>query len=209
MRVPQPWPPEWNVGAHAELLAASPDRVVVVERVVADGVDPATQAAGAVVIGPRDRARQHDRLESELTDGVVELGDRFFGRVRRNRGDRLESVAVAGVHLGVVAVDRMRKSTSQLGVRHRRHQPIRRVHHREVDAELVEAPVHQVGQHDGRPVEGVSRRQPPDPRGEHAELRRFAGDGTATRPAAECVMLVESPGDVLAGILHDEVPDER
>ena len=106
---------------HAELLAAPPDRVVVVERVVTEGVDPPARAAGAVVIGARDRAPQHDGLEPELTDGVVELGDRLLGRVGRYRGDRLESVAKAGVDLGVVAVQRVRQRAPQLGVRHRRH----------------------------------------------------------------------------------------
>ena len=195
-------------GCHAEFLAAPPDRVVVVERVVTEGVEPAPGAAAAVVRAGDD-THEHDGLESEFDDGMVEFGDGFLGRVDRDGGDRLETIAVAGVHLGVIAVQRTRQRHAQLVVRHAGHEAIGGVDHREVDADLVESPVHQVGQHDRGPVEGVLRRQPPDPGGEHAELaplrrRRYGRSrGRRVRHA------VEHPGDVLAGVFHDEVPHQR
>src|SRR5882724_5950903 len=50
--------------------SAAPNRVVVVDRVVTDGVDPATGPTVAFV-GARDDAPEHHRLEPEVADRVI------------------------------------------------------------------------------------------------------------------------------------------
>ena len=111
------------------------------------------------------KAVEHHRLESELPGGEVDLGDRLLGGVHRYERGRLESVPESGEEVGEVAVG---------GPAHRAPQCIvadleepqgpRRVDQHEVDAQLAEALIHQLGQIGGGAVEGIRHRISP-PRG--------------------------------------------
>ena len=138
---------------HAELDAARPQRVVVVEAVVAERVDPRRRRA----VGSnraRHRPAHHHRLEPEGADGVVELGHRLVRAERRDHGDGLEPVAVLGEDSGVVRVQRACRRLAQLVVRVAQHrEPRGRVEQREVEADLFQTLVEQLRQHHGHAIE--------------------------------------------------------
>ena len=97
----------------------------------------------------------HDhRLEAEHADGVVELGDRLVRGERRDDGDGLETVTVVGEHSGVVRVQGAGRRLAKLVVGVAEHGQARgRVEEREVEADLLEASVEQLGQHHGHAVD--------------------------------------------------------
>ena len=121
-------------------------------------------------------------MNPELAGGEVDLGDRLIGRVHRDERRRLESVPEPGEEVGEVAVG---------GAAHRPPQRIvadfeepqgpRRVDQHEVDAQLAEALVHQLGQVGGGAVEGVRHRIAPPRR--HGEP--VVDDGRIGPPVGE------------------------
>jgi hypothetical protein len=93
---------------------------------------------------------------------VVDLGQRLVGVGHGDHRHRLQPVAQAGEDLGGVAVERPGEDLAHLRAGGRAgEEPVRGVEHGDVDADLVEAPVQEVGHHARRPVEGVARRHRP------------------------------------------------
>ena len=138
---------------------------------MADGVDPAGRP---VLLQPRqpagDDPGQHDGLEAELPDGVLELVDGLLGREGRDARHRFEAIAEVGVDLGVVAVEGPGHGPAQLVVGEGGdRQAVGRVQQGEVDAELIEAVVQEIGEHGRRPVERVLGGDAPPGRAGHAE----------------------------------------
>ncbi|MGR6999032.1 hypothetical protein ACU686_14285 [Yinghuangia aomiensis] len=137
---------------------------------------------------------------------MVEFGDGFLGGEHGDRGDRGETVAVGAVDLGVVAVECAREGAAQLVVGKLGHrEAVGGVEDREVDADLVEALVHQVRQHAGGAVEGVGGRDSPHGGGVDAQVAALGAVGDGTAPVGGVAHLLEHGGEVGAGVLGDEV----
>ncbi len=157
---PPPEPAGVEGGRDPELDTAAPERVVVMGRVVAQRVDP-PRAAHA--LGTRDEARDHPshdhRLQPQFADGVVQLVDGLIRRERRDHGDRQEAVTVAGVDLRGGAVEGAGQRRAQgLVVEGRRDEPVGRVEHGDIDAQLVQAAPQEARQHGRGPVQGAGGR---------------------------------------------------
>ena len=191
----------------AELGAPSPQRVVIVERPVAESVHPVRQRT---TFGNRagDGPAQHDRPKTEIDHGVLELGQRLL---RCERGDaryRDQPVGVGGVLLGQVGVERGRHGLAQLGIADvDGDEAVGRVQDGDVEAELVEPLVEQAREHRSRPVEGVTRGDAP-PRGlDDAKAPAHLFVDSLERPTAVDDG-VEALRHRFAGQVDQQVPDE-
>ena len=140
-----------------EVDAALPHRVVVVRAVDAEDVvvHALARRAGNV-------AGHEGGLEAELADGEVEMLERFGGRVHGDRGGDRDAIAQVTHVLGVVRVERPRRHVAHLGIGLAQYrQAGRGVDDREIDAELGQTLVEQLG-HEGRcPIERVAWGAPP------------------------------------------------
>ena len=151
-----------------QVHAALPERVVVVDAVVGQRVDPEGVAGHfrRLLFDRLDRAAhqvdEHRHLEIQFADGVVQLFDGLLGRLAGNDRRRREPVLEAAVHVrhhqvvgpagraaGVVVLDVGQREADG------------RVHDRVVDSHLGKPLVHEFGQHRGRQVERVLRRGRP------------------------------------------------
>jgi hypothetical protein len=147
---------------NAELDAFRPDRVVVVRAVDAEDAVPHGETARLGVLGggggdrPRQVAAEHPDFRAELLGDEFELFDRFLRRVHRDDRRRGHAVAEIAEIIGrddVVGADHGAPGLVILDPR--QPQPGRRIDHREIGADLVEALVEQLWHHRGRPVERV------------------------------------------------------
>lgn len=154
---------------HPELLRLGPHGVVVVVGVDAELVDPIGVPgrfgvlAGERREGPLHVAGAQHRLEPELGHGVLELGDRFLGCVHRDGGHGCQAVRQRSEGLGVASVEGPAcPAAVALVVGVEEDEPEARVHHPEVDADLVEAVVEQPREQRRGEIDGPrSRRAPP------------------------------------------------
>ena len=81
-----------------------PDRIVVVETVQSESIDPVGVIAPAFEGAP-GKARQQNGAQSEFTDRVVELLEGFFGREGGDDCDRRQPIPQAlGLLLGIAVV---------------------------------------------------------------------------------------------------------
>jgi hypothetical protein len=101
-------------------------------------------------------AADHHDLVAELGDGVVQLLDRLLRRVHRDDRGRDDPV---GQRAELVHREHVVGPADGAPLPRVLHaveaEPGRRVHHAEVDAEVVQALVHEPREHGGRPVEHV------------------------------------------------------
>ncbi len=143
---------------HTELREPLPQRVVVVDAVEGQDVDPRP----ARRFRTRDAAVHHRRPEAEFDDRVLELGDGLVRGVGGDHRRRGEAVVQPVARVRQVGVEGAAASPAHLvvGVVEAR-QPHAGVEHREVQADLVHALVEQTGQERRRPIERVGRHRPP------------------------------------------------
>ena len=138
--------------------------------------------------GPAHEPTHHDHLVAQLLRRELDLLDGLFGRVHGDDGGGNDAILetaelVSGEHV-VGAANRAAKP----GVLHAViTQPRRRVHDAEINAEVVQALVHQARKHGRRPVEHV--------------LARGAPEGLLAHPAPAALSQrhLERIGDALAG----------
>ena len=199
-----------ELGRHAELLTAGPHRVVVEVGVVGERVDP-TGARHRLGAGdrPQDRTVHHHGLQPELDDGVIERGERLGRGVHGDDRDGLHPVAMATADLREVAVVGTRDPDPQLVVgRAEQAERAGAEQQGEVDAELIEPLVQQVG-HDGRrPVEGVRRRNPPPGVPERPGAASLL-DRQVAKAGSAAHRLVVPLGDGLTRLFDEQVAHDR
>ena len=108
---------------------------------------------------------EHDGLEAEIQNRVVEGRDGLLGSMGGDMGDDGHPVLKLGVDLGVEGVEGPAGNLSQLVFPNRRGgKGSARIQDSEIDAEIVEAFVHQARQMAGGTIEAGSGRMTP-PRG--------------------------------------------
>ena len=102
-----------EAGRHAQLGARAPHRLVVERRVVGEGVHPLGRRLLGARPGPGHDPAEHDRLQPQLLDRVVQLGDGFARIGHRDHGNGLEPVTQAVEHLDRVPVERGAANTAR------------------------------------------------------------------------------------------------
>ena len=165
-------------GGDPQLEALRPERVVVVRAVDAVHVEP-QGVARQLRVAIRDHAGrplhvagEEHRLEAEHVDRVLELLDRLGGGVHGDRRDRRETVGELTERVGVVAVERpARATTDALVLEVKEHEADAGIDHGEVEADLVEPLVEQLGEHRGGEVARVAHRRAPEGGTRHAPVR--------------------------------------
>ena len=191
-------------GRDTELDAALPHRVVVVQAVDAERVEP---ARGAVLEPGTGRSSGPPNMNaSRPSPGrVLELGERLLGRVHRDDPDRCQLGAVIAELLGVEGVERVRDGAAQVAVVEiRGHEAVGRVEDGVVDADLVEPLREQRGQERRAAVERVARRKSP-PRRAHERLRAHLLAREVAHQAARRGDEVEPGHRGVAGLLAQDV----
>ena len=157
--------------------------------------------------GPAHVVGDHDDLEAELAHRVRRLFDGFLGGVHGHHGRRSHAVGEGPEHLGIHPVHRARHRAAQIlvGIRDV-EEPERRIHEREVDAEVVESLVEEPRHHGGGPVQRIAGLPPPrGPMGTalHALGRRHLV------PARVLGLLHELVDDGGAAHVAQEVEEDR
>ncbi len=189
---------------HLEVDAFLPERIVVVAvaRLHADRGDALGQLAELGIDGGDFRHRvahlagNGDGLEAELVDRVFQLGDGLFRGPGRDHRRRRHAVLHVVEHLGIEGVERARQHLAHLRVAHLVGGNAEGgVDDGEVDARILQPLGVKLGQHAGRPVDGVlaGRRRP-----EHGTVAR----GVAW-PAAVFEFLGQLRSADVADVVHD------
>ncbi len=157
-----------EAGRDLELPALGPHGIVVVVAVDADHVVPLDELRriGLLLEEGRDgaphEAPDHDHLVPELLGGELDLLDRFLGRVHGDDGGRDNAILEPAELVGREHVVGPADGPALPGVLHTViAEPGRGVHDAKVDAEIVQALVHEARQHGRRPVEHVRARRTP------------------------------------------------
>ena len=138
-------------GRDAEVEAALPEGIVVVERIESEAVDPGRleRNLAAELLdrsdGPAHEARDQRCLEAELLHGVLELVDRLLRRLHRDHGDRREPSLGALEDVGVELVQRPAATRGAGGRRGCRGSggPIDGIDDAEIEPELLHPLGHQ------------------------------------------------------------------
>jgi hypothetical protein len=150
-----------------ELFALAPDRIVVVDAVDAEHIEPAGVAAAdakLVRLGNRsaDQATQRYRLDPDRL-AVFELGDRLSRRVHRYRADWRDAVCKFRPGVDRELVERMAAGPAQLLVANVRRKELAMgwVEDREIKPHLLEPIMHQARDKRGRQIDCILDRQTP------------------------------------------------
>ena len=158
-----------EAGRDLELPALGPHGIVVVVAVDADHVVPLDELRGVGLLleeggnGPAHEAADHDHLVAELFGGELDLLDRLLRRVHGDDGGGDDSILEPAELVGREHVVGAADGATLPGVLHAViAKARRRVHDAEVDAEIVQALVHEARQHRGGPVEHVLARRAPE-----------------------------------------------
>ena len=141
--------------------------------VEAQGIDPKSPVARGHDLGflvrienrTADGALDHDRLHAQFVDAELSLADGLLRSPHGNDGGGNKTVAVAAKEVRMHHVDGPDVGETKLVVRNPpKTQPLRRVEHREIDAEIVEARPQEAWEHGGRTVERVGGGRKPEGR---------------------------------------------
>src|SRR5579859_2354982 len=122
-----------------EFFALAPDRIVIVEAVDAEHIEPGGVAAtDAELIGFGNRAAnqtaERDRLDSDFF-AMLEFRNRFLRHVHRNRANRRDAIGVLGPGIDRELIEGVASRATQFLVADigREELAMRRVENREIE----------------------------------------------------------------------------
>ena len=169
-----------KAGRNADFEAFRPDRVIIMRAVQAQGIVPdgITTGLGRFARHRRNltpnQARQHGHLKALALD-ELQLFNRLLRGKHRHHRSRSQAVFQAGELIGRIHIKCATGCPPHLIIaqKRRKQRAAGRVDHPEVDAELIQALVQQLGQHCGRAVARILGRHPPPGRLEHPPILAF------------------------------------
>src|SRR5258708_4484688 len=133
----------------AKLFAFAPDRVVIIEAVDTEHIEPAGVAAADTELfgfGNRssDQTAERDRFNADRL-AMFEFGDRLFWRVHRDRTDRCDAIRIIRPGVDRELVERMASGAAQFLVADERREQLAmsRIEDREIDSHFLQPIMHQ------------------------------------------------------------------